>query len=93
MALQEEAEFNIDKIICPKYMDRLGNPVIFPPKYHEALMALTGEEGGMKIAKENMSLVYTMDIDDEALLMDIDTMSTLQRSCTKAFSSFMKQTI
>ncbi|MCK4579609.1 MAG: nucleotidyltransferase family protein, partial [Candidatus Marinimicrobia bacterium] len=70
------AEFSrqgLDKIIAPCYNKQRGNPVIFPRKYFDELLALDGETGGRKIILRHETEVVLVSVTDSAVLKDCDT--------------------
>lgn len=71
--LIEEFEENQDKFIVPVYKGRRGNPVIFPSKYRNELLALNGDVGGKAILKNHEKSIHFVEIDEEYFLWDIDT--------------------
>lgn len=71
--LIEEFEKNQDKFIVPIYKGRRGNPVIFPWKYRNELLALNGDLGGKTILKNHEDNIYFVEVDEEYFLWDIDT--------------------
>lgn len=64
---------NKDKIICPIYKGKRGNPVIFPSIYREELLNLQGDDGGRNIIRRNLENVILVEVEDFKVLMDIDT--------------------
>ncbi len=71
--LVEEFEKNQDKFIVPIYKGRRGNPVIFPWKYRNELLALNGDLGGKTILKNHEYNIFFVEVDEEYFLWDIDT--------------------
>ncbi|GAA0744780.1 molybdenum cofactor cytidylyltransferase [Clostridium oceanicum] len=72
-------EKNKDKIIIPKYRGRKGNPTIFPFKYKDDLMKITGDEGGKTIINSNLDKRIFVQINSEKPLIDIDTMEEYKK--------------
>lgn len=71
--LIEKFEKNQDKFIVPIYKGRRGNPVIFPWKYRNELLALNGDLGGKTILKNHEDNIFFVEVDEEYFLWDIDT--------------------
>lgn len=47
--------------------EREGNPVIFPKILFEELMALEGDKGGKRIAKEHPKMIYKVYVTEQEL--------------------------
>lgn len=62
-----------NKIIVPAYKDRVGSPCIFPMRYRDELLQLTGDKGGRAIYKRHMDDVVFVQLPCERFLLDIDT--------------------
>ena len=50
---------------------REGNPVIFPKQLFDELMALTGDKGGKRVARQHPELVHKVYVSEKELL-DMD---------------------
>jgi molybdenum cofactor cytidylyltransferase len=66
-------------IIFPTYQGKRGNPALFGRPFFSELARLQGDAGGREIVKANPSAVTTIEVDDPAILEDIDTVEDLQR--------------
>jgi xanthine dehydrogenase accessory factor len=75
LLLLESFNKNPDKIIIPCFYSKRGSPVIFPSKFRESLLALTGDIGGREIIKNFPKDVLEVQIREESVLMDIDTVN------------------
>ncbi|MBQ2829995.1 MAG: nucleotidyltransferase family protein [Oscillospiraceae bacterium] len=66
-----------DRIIAMKSGDRRGNPCIFPARFFDELMALTGDHGGRSVieAHEDALELFTL---DEKELIDVDTRESFE---------------
>lgn len=64
--------FDNQNITLPVVLGSFKNPVIFPSRYKERLLSLTGDTGGNKIIKEEEREIIKV-IFDENVLEDIDT--------------------
>lgn len=73
------------KIIVPLYPSkdstkyRRGNPVIFPVKYADELMVLTGDTGGRNIIKTHEDEVYEVHLSNSRWGQDMDTKNDIQK--------------
>ena len=56
------------------------SPVLFPPHFREALLALTGDEGGRQLRRQYPEACRAVRIADEKTLLDIDTPEDYERS-------------
>ena len=61
-----------DKIIIPKVENNYKNPVLFPIRYKDALLGLSGEAGGSKVYKQNKDDIFEVCFDDGTAFKDID---------------------
>jgi molybdenum cofactor cytidylyltransferase len=68
-----------DNIVVPYFAGRAGNPAGFGADYFEALSDLTGDRGGRLIIRQNPDAVRKLEVDDPAVLQDIDTPDDLSR--------------
>lgn len=66
-----------DRIVAMKSGDRRGNPCIFPARFFDELMALTGDHGGRSVieAHEDALTLFTL---DEKELIDVDTRESFE---------------
>lgn len=71
--LVENFKQNQNLIIVPSYKGKSGLPVLFPQKYKNDLLELTGDIGGKAIIKKNFEMVNYVEVRDETILWDIDT--------------------
>jgi molybdenum cofactor cytidylyltransferase len=62
-----------DSIILPVYNKRRGHPVYFGRKYVQELMETPLEKGARFVVNNNSEAVMQLEVEDEAILMDIDT--------------------
>ena len=63
-------------IVIPVYQDKPGHPIIFSLKYKAELEDLSGDIGGREIIKRHPEDVLIVAIDDEGVIIDIDTMDS-----------------
>lgn len=66
-----------DKIIVPACKDRTGSPCIFPMRYADELLQLTGDKGGRAVYKNHINDVIFAELMSERPLLDIDTPADL----------------
>ena len=71
-------EENPDKIVGAACRGKKGNPCIFPQKYFEELLTLTGDHGGSTVIRAHPESLLTVDICEEEL-RDVDTQETLNQ--------------
>jgi molybdenum cofactor cytidylyltransferase len=68
-----------DNIVVPYFAGRAGNPAGFGADYFQALNNLTGDRGGRRVIRQNPGAVLKLEVDDPAVLQDIDTPDDLTR--------------
>jgi len=68
-----------DQIVVPYYQGKAGNPAGFGCNFFDRLANLKGDHGGRKVIRENPESVITLELNDPALLHDIDTPEDLAR--------------
>lgn len=71
--------FEKDKICQLKFMDKVGNPVIFSNKFFNQLLSLKYDEKGSIVKNKNLNDVKYVDALYERELMDIDTNDDYER--------------
>lgn len=78
-------QFYQDKnfIVVPKFQNHRGTPVIFPKRYKSDLLALSGDIGGRTIIKRYKNQVQFVEVKNENLLLDIDTLRDYQELLNK----------
>ncbi len=62
-----------DRIVVPLYNGERGNPVIFPSRFKNSLMALTGDVGGRQVIQHHPDSLRTVNISDALAGIDVDT--------------------
>ncbi len=60
-------------IVVPRYRGRRGNPVLWDRALFPDLLAVEGDRGGRNLIARYQSLVEWVDVDDPAVLLDVDT--------------------
>ena len=68
-----------DNIVVPCFAGRAGNPAGFGARYFSTLTGLTGDSGGRRIVQQHADAVVNLDVNDPAILQDIDTPDDLIR--------------
>lgn len=72
--IREFVRFKCQKICLPVFNGMHGHPVIFPASMQEGLLALQGDTGGRELLERFPSIVRRIEVDDPAILEDINTM-------------------
>lgn len=62
-----------DSILVPRINGKNSMPTIFPYKFREDLLNISGDIGGRDIIKSNIENVRYLDINNSIVLKDIDT--------------------
>jgi molybdenum cofactor cytidylyltransferase len=65
-------------VLVPAYHGRRGAPVLFDRKFFAELAAITGDEGGRQILMRHPAEVVEVELQDEAPLLDFDTVEELE---------------
>lgn len=71
------SEFD-DSIVIPTINNKRFSPVIFPKRYKEELMKLSGDTGGKEIIKNEKNLKF-VEFYDEKEFIDIDTQEEMEK--------------
>ncbi|WP_313341646.1 selenium-dependent molybdenum cofactor biosynthesis protein YqeB [Sedimentibacter sp.] len=79
---------NKDKIIIPSYNGIKGNPPIFPHRFKEELLRLSGDVGGKDVIKKHLKEIVKVNIHTEKEHIDIDTMDDYKKQINRG--DFMK---
>jgi molybdenum cofactor cytidylyltransferase len=66
-------------IVVPSYEGRRGNPVLFPSDLRADFLNLRGDTGGKAVISLNRARVESVEIEDEMVLVDIDTREEFER--------------
>jgi molybdenum cofactor cytidylyltransferase len=64
-------------IIVPTRRGKRGNPVLWSKRFFPAMAALAGDVGAKHLIGEHAELVAEVEMDDDAILVDIDTPEAL----------------
>ena len=66
-------------VICVPMCDsRRGNPVLWSTEFFDALTRIEGDQGARSLIAENSDSVVEVMVDDDGVLIDIDTRETLE---------------
>lgn len=68
-----------DTIVVPYFAGRAGNPAGFGASFFPSLTNLTGDRGGRAVVRKNPGAVVKLEVNDPAILQDIDTPDDLRR--------------
>lgn len=71
--------FDGTHILCASSHGDIKNPVIFPNRYYEELLSLTGDIGGKKVVHRHLDACMCLELDEQEL-MDVDTITNLEIS-------------
>ncbi|HEY0251012.1 MAG TPA: NTP transferase domain-containing protein, partial [Kofleriaceae bacterium] len=64
-------------IVVPTFERKRGNPVVWGREHFAAIDALTGDVGARSLLERNLADVRMVALDDEAILVDVDTPAAL----------------
>ncbi len=64
-------------IVVPTRRGKRGNPVLFARRFFDEMGAISGDVGARHIIGEHDDVVAEVEVEDEAVLMDIDTPAAL----------------
>jgi molybdenum cofactor cytidylyltransferase len=67
-------------IVAPVCRGRRGNPVLFDRRLFDELMAVEGDQGGRILLTRYAAEVQQVEIDDPAVLFDVDTLQDYQEA-------------
>ncbi|APR04745.1 NTP transferase domain-containing protein [Thauera chlorobenzoica] len=59
-------------IIVPEHQGRRGNPVLWPRAFFAEMCALAGDQGARGLIERYPERVVRIDVDDEAIFIDVD---------------------
>ena len=60
-------------IVVPVHAGRRGNPVLWPRRLFHEIMQLNGDQGARSLLERHADEVLSLDVDDPAIFLDIDT--------------------
>lgn len=79
-AASANAAIDPGALVVPTCGGRRGHPVLFGADHFAALSRLAGDQGGRAILEANSARTTFVAIDDEAILVDVDTPTELARA-------------
>lgn len=79
--LIEEHKKNPSKIVIPYYQDKINMPILFPSDFKEDLLKVKGDKGGREIIQKNPSKIKKVEIQEQSLVIDIDTIEDYDIWC------------
>ena len=71
-------------IVIPVYQGHHGNPVLFSTEFREDILEHKMEYGCKGVIMKNFESVKEIEMDDDSMLLDVDTLEDYQRA-TEAF--------
>ena len=78
-----KAEAKSRAILVPTYQSKRGHPVLFGSRHFRAMRLLQGDEGAKTVLRAQASNVRFVEIDDAAILRDIDQPADLLSTTKK----------
>lgn len=66
-------------IIVPTHAGQRGNPVLWPRRCFPQILALSGDQGARSLLQQPGHEIITLDMNDPAILVDIDTPQDLAK--------------
>jgi len=67
-------------IVAPVCLGRRGNPVLFDKTLFTELLAVEGDQGGRAVLARYVAEVEQVEVDDPAVLFDVDTLHDYQEA-------------
>jgi molybdenum cofactor cytidylyltransferase len=67
-------------IVAPVHHERRGNPVLFARSLFPELLQMQGDQGGRQVMGRHEHEVETVEVADESLFLDIDTVDDYERA-------------
>jgi molybdenum cofactor cytidylyltransferase len=64
-------------IVVPTHQGRIGNPILWSRAFFREIMELDGDVGARSLLRRHEELVAEVDIGDDAVLRDFDTVDSL----------------
>ena len=71
-------------VVVPVYQGHRGNPVLFSTEFREDILEHKMEYGCKGVIMKNFESVKEIEMDDDSMLLDVDTLEDYQRA-TEAF--------
>jgi molybdenum cofactor cytidylyltransferase len=64
-------------IVVPTHQGRGGNPILWDRRYFPEILELSGDGGARALLRRHMEQVAEVDVGDDAVLRDFDTVDSL----------------
>jgi molybdenum cofactor cytidylyltransferase len=64
-------------IVVPTRRGQRGNPILWSRQFFAEMQVLTGDQGARRLIEEHADLVAEIEMDSDAILIDIDTPEAL----------------
>jgi molybdenum cofactor cytidylyltransferase len=64
-------------IVVPTRRGKRGNPILWSRQFFAEMMALSGDQGARKLIDEHADLIAEIEMDNDSVLIDIDTPEAL----------------
>ena len=64
-------------IVVPTRRGRRGNPILWSRQFFAEMLTLTGDQGARRLVEDHADLVAEIEMDSDAVLIDIDTPEAL----------------
>jgi molybdenum cofactor cytidylyltransferase len=64
-------------IVVPMHQGKIGNPILWDRRYFPEILALSGDSGARVLLQRHMEQVAEIDVNDDAVLRDFDTVESL----------------
>jgi molybdenum cofactor cytidylyltransferase len=76
----DEHNSNKEKIIVPYFNEKRGNPVLFPNKFRNELLSLSGDEGARNIIYKNKDEIKKVQFKNTMYNIDIDNIEDYEKA-------------
>lgn len=67
-------------IVSLAFQGRRGSPTLFDRSLFDALMQIRGDEGGRSVVRDNAHLLGLVEVEDERIMLDVDTLEDWQQA-------------
>jgi len=78
-----QARMTPDTIVVPRWQQQGGHPVGFGENLRHLLLDLEGDAGARGLIRTHPDLVDAVEVEDEAIVVDIDTPEQLRSACQR----------
>lgn len=68
-----------NKIVIPYFNNNICMPILFPSNFRENLLQVEGDKGGKEIIANNPDMIIRVDVEEEKLICDIDTLEDYEK--------------